>query len=154
MLKRASENSDLLTQGSANSLIAGALCALRARFAEKRLNTQHIHFNGRAFSLTRALCWESWSTHRENVNYSKKNWIYLCNFFRTFGPMWVRWDEAGAWQRPAMAGLGRSHEGLNLSWRWQQTYCAFHRSFARWRILSTWGETLHWSWNSYNSLSL
>ena len=39
---------NLSSQGSANSLIAGALCAQRACFAEKRLNTQHIHFNRRA----------------------------------------------------------------------------------------------------------
>ena len=46
---------ELILPGSANSLIAGTLCALRACFAEKRLDTQQIHFNGRA------LCFEPYT---------------------------------------------------------------------------------------------
>ena len=37
---------------------------------------------------------------------------------------------------------------------WQRpSYCRFHQNFTRWRILSAKGEMLHWSTNSYSSLS-
>ena len=37
---------------------------------------------------------------------------------------------------------------------WQRPgYCRFHQNFTRWRILSAKGEMLHWSTNSYSSLS-
>ncbi len=42
----------------ANSLLAGALCALRARFAEKRMAVRLSKFtySARALCLTRTLC--------------------------------------------------------------------------------------------------
>ena len=53
-----------------------------------------------------------------------------------------------------MQNLGSYTYVLECCLYWQRpSYCRFHQNFTRWRILSAKGEMLHWSTNSYSSLS-